>query len=67
MSEFIIDFHDGNFKIEPVEHNGEIVRCRDCRHYHEGMCMLSDGMGDFKLWYVDADGFCSDGERAVGA
>ena len=42
----------------------EIVRCRDCKHHHEGMCMLSDGIGDFKRWYVDDDGFCSDGERS---
>ena len=42
----------------------KVVRCRDCKHHHEGMCMLSDGIGDFKRWYVDDDGFCSDGERS---
>lgn len=51
---------------EYIDTNQEIVRCRDCRHHHEGMCMLPDGMGDFKRWYVDDDGYCSDGEMAVG-
>ena len=45
----------------------KVVRCRDCKHHHEGECMLSDGMGDFKRWLVDDDDYCSDGERAVGA
>ena len=44
----------------------EVVRCRDCKHHHEGQCMLTDGMGDFKRWIVDDDDYCSDGERAVG-
>ena len=45
----------------------KVVRCRVCKHHHEGMCMLTDGMGDFKRWLVDDDDYCSDGERAVGA
>lgn len=45
----------------------KVVRCRDCKHHYEGMCMLTDGMGDFKRWLVDDDDYCSDGERAVGA
>lgn len=44
-----------------------VVRCRDCKHHHEGECMLTDGMGDFKRLLVDDDDYCSDGERAVGA
>ena len=41
----------------------KVVRCRDCKHRHEGMCMLTDGMGDFKRWFVDDDDYCSDGEK----
>ena len=33
MSEYIIDFTDSNYTVEPIEHNGEIVRCRDCVAY----------------------------------
>lgn len=33
MTEYIIDFNDPRFTIEPIEHNGEIVRCRDCKHF----------------------------------
>ena len=43
----------------------KVVRCMDCKHYYEGECMLTDGMGDFKRWLVDDDDYCSDGERAV--
>lgn len=45
----------------------ELVRCGDCEHHHDGECLLTDGMGDFKRWLVDDDDYCSDGERAVGA
>lgn len=41
----------------------KVVRCRDCKYRHEGMCMLTDGMGDFKRWFVDDDDYCSDGEK----
>ena len=43
----------------------KVVRCRDCKYRHEGMCMLTDGMGDFKRWFVDDDDYCSDGVKAV--
>lgn len=42
-----------------------VTYCRECKHEHGGMCMLSDGMGDFKRWCVDEMDYCSDGE--VGA
>lgn len=55
--------------LDYLESDGEryerVVRCRDCKHHHKGMCMLSDGMGDFKRWLVDDDDYCSDGEMAV--
>ena len=64
MTEYIIrppERVDSSLSLWPII-VGEIVRCRDCKHHHEGMCMLTDGMGDFKRWYVDDDDYCSDGE-----
>lgn len=43
----------------------KVVRCSDCKHHYEGKCMLTDGMGDFKRWFVNDDDYCSDGEKAV--
>lgn len=50
---------------------GEIVRCRDCKHYDrmnddEGMCMTPDDDGDYARWMVDEDGFCYLGKRKEG-
>jgi len=39
-----------------------VTYCRKCKHEQDGMCMLSDGMGDFKRWCVDEMDYCSDGE-----
>ena len=67
MSEYIIrppERVDSSLSLWPII-VGEIVRCRDCKHRYEGFCMLTDGMGDFKRWFVDDDDYCSDGERAV--
>lgn len=56
MSEYITD--------ERGEVYGEIVRCRDCKHYHEaGVASYTP----FCEWMNDADvtpdGFCAWGER----
>lgn len=71
MSEYIYQSHGEPLVNERGEiylaRAGEIVRCKDCEYRHEGMCMLTDGMGDFKRWFVDDDDYCSDGEKAVGA
>ena len=65
MAEYIIDFNDPRFTIEPIEHNGEIVRCRDCAFF--------DDEGEFGQWCTQldfgkkkiADGFCAWAERKV--
>ena len=66
MSEYIIDFTDANFTIEPVEHNGEIVRCRDCNSYEQrkdgGYCHHFS-MFDRAGWPVEPNGFCAWAER----
>lgn len=39
----------------------EVVRCKDCKHYHNGLCwnvMRRHGLED--------DFFCADGERKGG-
>lgn len=48
-----------------LDHNQEIVRCRDCRHYH-ATYNGCDEFGD--IWHdeyakVEPDGFCKWGER----
>ena len=37
---------------------GELIRCRDCKHYRDGYCLLND-IGTTKNW------FCADGKRRV--
>ncbi len=73
MSEYIIDMSNSSYtsqdnliRFDFSNIREEIVRCRDCKHRYEGMCMLTDGMGDFKRWFVDDDDYCSDGEKVVG-
>lgn len=78
MSEYIIKLPNDGAAYECIMLRGyeknlygyelheEIVRCRDCKYHHEGMCTLTDGRGDFKRWFVDDDDYCSDGEKAVG-
>lgn len=66
MSEYIVKIEEPISSLFYERQLKEIVRCRDCKYRHEGMCMLTDGMGDFKRWFVDDDDYCSDGEKAVG-
>lgn len=62
MSEYIIDWNE-NLIIDTFSKNSlreEIVRCRDCKYYHEcwDFCeRLKPGM------VVEPDGFCAWGER----
>lgn len=70
MSEYIVDFGTSTYKsndgliFAPVEQLcEEIVRCGDCKYYHEcwDLCeRLKPGM------VVDPDGFCAWGERENG-
>lgn len=39
-----------------------VTRCENCRYEYKGMCMFSDGCGDFRREYVNPEDFCSDGE-----
>ncbi len=54
---------------EPMQVREEIVRCRDCRHYHAEF----NGCDDFgDVWHdeyanVEPDGFCAWGERKKGS
>lgn len=41
-----------------------VVRCKYCKHYKDGMCMLPDGDGDYKRWPMPKLGFCSEGVSA---
>ncbi|MBO7702015.1 MAG: hypothetical protein J6S36_03790 [Eggerthellaceae bacterium] len=73
MSEYIIGIegtlHEDYIELAP-KISGEIIRCRDCKHYDrmnddEGMCMVPDDNGDYARWMVDEDGFCYLGMRWV--
>lgn len=61
MAEYIVreTGYPGTIKQEIV---GELVRCKDCRHWHdEGYCNKWDnGPGHPEVWEND---FCSFGER----
>ena len=50
-------FVDENGKLHPLAE--EIVRCRECKHYHKDYCMCDDTI----YWYREPDWFCVDGER----
>lgn len=67
MSEYIIEFDDERYEIEPIEHNGEIVRCIDCQYYEpdgEPSAVYPDRRWcDLLANYLQADGFCKWGER----
>lgn len=71
MSEYIIDFTDMNYTVEPIEHNGEIVRCRDCVHYYEAEEYHPQGNYDRRCCKyfdtyddeVEPGGFCAWAER----
>ena len=41
---------------------GELVRCRDCKHYYKGHCQADDTI----YWCREPDWFCADGERQEG-
>ena len=70
MSEYIIDFTDANYTVEPIEHNGEIVRCRNCKHYIDtprrgSRCVYWMTLDCFENPIpseVEPDGFCAWGE-----
>lgn len=62
MTEFVCELTDARYEMDwtPKE---EIVRCRDCRHYHsyQDLCeRLRPGM------VVMDDGFCAWAERKEG-
>lgn len=48
------------------EQLGEIVRCRDCKHFEDGVCYRPDGDGDYARWIVEPVGFCAWGEKMEG-
>ena len=75
MTEYIIDFDDPRFAIEPVEHSGEIVRCRDCTgsrifdgkrwpgKKYEGMTYCIYWSDGYEAEWTKPDGFCHRGKR----
>lgn len=41
---------------------GELIRCRDCKHYNPSPINMGYCLGVWGL-YVDEDGYCYKGER----
>ena len=79
MSEYIVDYcnvnivtykPDNPYKIKrfeiTLEERGEIVRCRDCKHYieHQDYDYATCGYFDSDYAEVEPDGFCAWGDRA---
>ena len=61
MKEYIVSVGDkGNMNmIENGLHLQQLVRCKDCKHYHKGFnCDLLQ-----KPFNKDVDWFCADGDR----
>ena len=69
MKEIIIEVPDRfGQKLKPEKVNseikGELVRCRDCKHFHYMKCSYPE-RGRCDLWHMLhwGDWFCADGER----
>lgn len=58
--ESYIKIGNGDYKWN--DNHGELVRCKDCKHYIDGtgLCALYHAHGHAETW------FCADGERKCG-
>ena len=66
MAEYITELVFSNETLSFIrESRDEIVRCRDCRWYEDGICYQPDGDGGLLCWEREPDGFCAWGERKV--
>ena len=70
MSEYIINMGNSSYQsksgllcADVSQLREEIVRCRDCRWYEDGICYQPDGDGGLLCWEREPDGFCAWGER----
>lgn len=65
MDEYIVEVCDYPEEIHGAEIIGELVRCRDCKHYTElWYCEAWNNSPGFPM--VNENGFCSYGERKDG-
>lgn len=44
-----------------------VVRCRECRHYDHGCCVVKRYEGDDNIIAMPPDGYCSYGQRKEAA
>ena len=44
-----------------------VVRCRECRHYDHGCCVVKRDEGDDNIIAMPPDGYCSYGQRKEAA
>lgn len=67
MKEVIIELPDDFGKtLKPSKVNttikGELVRCGECKYYHEGFC-YNPHVGEITSGNTTPDWFCADGKR----
>ena len=48
----------GNGDYQWNDNHGELVRCKDCKHYKDGRCFFT-----MRRYGLHDDWFCADGER----
>jgi len=60
MKEYIIELREEEADALMGEHwAGELIRCKDCKHYRKGTCSAEAGIA----FPPPEDWFCCDGER----
>lgn len=59
MSEHIYEVTTDSDGVDCYIKRGEIVRCKDCKHYDRGRCYLLQQLDDIRK----EEDFCSYGER----
>ena len=64
MAEIIVDIGDNLVETIGCEFKGELVRCKECRHFEKNESILR-GEWWCDLWAdtIEDDGYCSYGER----
>ena len=71
MSEIIVEFPSPLTDKEKkmiYGYKGEVVRCKDCKHWHESVCLRGEqgqrvGLCDCTMSMRDTDFFCKAGEK----
>ena len=64
IERIVIFHHDERGAVRTWSEIGELVRCKDCKHYLDGGCgNVGSQSPSKKLMGVKPDWYCADGER----